>query len=294
MKFSIVIPVYNSSAILPLLIPEIAGLMDSRAYSYQIVAVDDCSTDTTWQVLSNLKQQYPQLHALRLAKNAGQWMATSCGINRAQGDVIITIDDDREYNSADILKLIDYFEANTYALVYGVPVGKGKKNLSYTLFYGARNFLQNLIAGQGNTESFRIFKRSIVTNPNPQAPVNSFYIDAYFKHLIERNNIGYVDVDYQQRHAGKSGFSILKKLFFVARFGPEYYARPLMWVLALTAIIASVDFLNLHQYWQPLVYLEQLVPYLYILAFVVVAFYLAQIYLLLKGKPVYVVLDELK
>lgn len=267
--------------------------MDSRGYTYQIVAVDDCSTDTTWQVLTGLKQQHPQLHAIRLAKNAGQWMATSCGINKAKGDVIITIDDDREYNSADILKLIDYFEANTYSLVYGVPVGKGKKNLSYKLFYGVRNFLQNLIAGQGNTESFRIFKRSLVTNPNPQAPVNTFYIDAYFKHIIERKSVGYLAVGYQQRHAGRSGFTVLKKLLFVARFGPEYYARPIAWVLLLTALLATIDFLKLYAYWQPLIYLQKLVLYLYIIAFVVVAFYLAQIYLLLKGKPVYVITEEL-
>ncbi|UPT68337.1 MAG: glycosyltransferase [Sphingobacteriales bacterium JAD_PAG50586_3] len=293
MKFSIVIPIYNSAAILPVLIPEITGLMDSRAYKYQIIAVDDHSTDNSWQVLSNLKQQYPQLHAIRLAKNAGQWMATSCGINKAQGDVIITIDDDREYNSTDILKLIDFFETNPYALVYGVPMGKGKKNLSYKLFYGVRNFLQNTIAGQGNTESFRIFKRSLVTNPNPQAPINSFYIDAYFKHAINRKDIGYLNVGYQQRQVGRSGFSVLKKLLFVARFGPEYFVRPLMWVLALTAVIACVDFIKLYNYWQPLVYLQKLIPYLYILAFVVVGFYLAQIYLLLKGKPVYVITEEL-
>lgn len=267
--------------------------MQSRGYSYQIVAVDDCSTDDTWQTLASLKKEHPQLHAIRLAKNVGQWLATSCGINKATGDVIITIDDDREYNSADILTLIDFFEGNNYALVYGVPVGKGSKNLSYKLFYPVRNALQNLLAGQGNTESFRIFRQSIMQNPSPKGRLNSFYIDAYFKHVLKRSNIGYVDVSYHQRHSGRSNFSLWKKLAASAKFGPEYYAKPLSWMIAVTILLAVVDLLKLYTYWQPLAYLQLMLPYLFLLAFVVIAFYLAQIYLMLKGRPVYVILDEL-
>lgn len=293
MKFSIVIPIYNSESILPVLIPEVCNIMQSRGFNYQIVAVDDCSTDDTWQTLVSLKKEYAQLHAIRLAKNVGQWLATTCGINKAKGDVIITIDDDREYDSHDIVELIDFFEGNDYALVYGVPQGKGRKNLSYKVFYPLRNMLQNLLTGQGNTESFRIFSRSIMQNPNPKVRLNSFYIDAYFKHVLHRSSIGYIDVSYHQRHSGRSNFSLWKKLAASAKFGPEYYAKPLSWMVVVSILLAVIDLLKLYTYWPPLVYLQLMIPYLFLLAFVVIAFYLAQIYLMLKGKPVYIILKEL-
>jgi tetratricopeptide (TPR) repeat protein len=124
--------------------------------------------------------------------------------------------------------------------------------------------------------------------------LNENYIDAYFKHILPRKSIGYLDVGYQQRHSGRSNFSLWKKLAASAKFGPEYYARPLSWMVTLTVLLATIDFFKLYDYWQPLEYLQALLPYLFLIAFVVIAFYLAQIYLMLKGRPVYVVLDELK
>jgi hypothetical protein len=130
-------------------------------------------------------------------------------------------------------------------------------------------------------------------NTNAKGRPNTFFIDAYFKQILKPQDIAYIDVEYSARTVGQSGYPLWKKLVLAARFGPEYYTNPLAGIIALTLVLFATDVFKLDTYWQPLGYVLRVFPYLYVVCLAVIAFYLTQIYLLLKGKPAYTVIEEL-
>ena len=91
---SVVIPVYNSQTSLPQLIGRLTSVLDKNCSKYEIILVNDGSKDQSWQIIQELSQNYPQIRAYDLMRNFGQHNALLCGIKEAQGDVIVTLDDD--------------------------------------------------------------------------------------------------------------------------------------------------------------------------------------------------------
>lgn len=102
---SVVVPVYNESENVALLVAEIAAAMAGR--SYEMIFVDDASRDGTGDVLKGLKAAHPALRVLRHGKNAGQSRAVRSGILSARAPVVATLDGDGQNDPADLPKLID-------------------------------------------------------------------------------------------------------------------------------------------------------------------------------------------
>jgi glycosyltransferase involved in cell wall biosynthesis len=94
MKLSIVIPLYNEQESLTPLVETIARVMETDGYSYEIIFVDDGSTDTSFETIRSLKKQYSQIRALRFNRNYGKAAGLSVGIAHAAGDIIVTMDAD--------------------------------------------------------------------------------------------------------------------------------------------------------------------------------------------------------
>ena len=113
MKLSIVVPVYNEARALPELFSRIQKTLAGTHYVYEIIAVDDGSTDDSWKTLTASAEKYSELRLVRFARNAGQTAALSAGISRATGDVVVPIDSDLENDPADILRLVAKIEAGS-------------------------------------------------------------------------------------------------------------------------------------------------------------------------------------
>src|SRR5205809_3743798 len=94
LELSLVIPVYNERENLPVLVGEIDQALAGRAERYEIVAVDDGSTDGSLDVLKALKREHPEIHIVAFAANAGQTAAFAAGFGAARGRVIVTLDAD--------------------------------------------------------------------------------------------------------------------------------------------------------------------------------------------------------
>ncbi|MBY0588811.1 glycosyltransferase family 2 protein [bacterium] len=103
---SVVIPAHNEAGNLPKLVEEIAQALDSAGKWYEIVVVDDASTDDTASVLTKLSHKYSSLVHHRMARQSGQSSALSAGFDLAAGDVVITIDADLQNDPADIPNLL--------------------------------------------------------------------------------------------------------------------------------------------------------------------------------------------
>lgn len=119
-SISVVIPVYKSESIVPELVRQICAALDADNFQYEIVLVNDGSSDGTWQALQKAAADYPQVRAINLMRNFGQHNALLCGIRAARNEVIVTMDDDLQHPPTEIIKLIRKLDEG-YDVVYGTP-----------------------------------------------------------------------------------------------------------------------------------------------------------------------------
>ncbi len=119
LDLSVVLPVYNEAGSLPGLIPELTAVLDQLGRSYEIVAVDDGSSDDSVAVLRRLQEQESHLRIVQFRRNFGQTAAFAAGFDYARGAIIITIDADGQNDPSDIPRLLEVMEEGDYDLVSG-------------------------------------------------------------------------------------------------------------------------------------------------------------------------------
>src|SRR6266496_58983 len=117
---SILIPVYNSSEILPLLIERLIPVTQSLNMSFEVILVDDGSSDESWNVISDLAAKHTWICGICLMRNYGQHNAVLCGIRAAKHEIVVTLDDDLQHPPEEIPKLVHKL-AEGYDVVYGIP-----------------------------------------------------------------------------------------------------------------------------------------------------------------------------
>ena len=120
-SISVVIPVYNSALTLPTLIERLIPVLDQHAQMSEIILVNDCSCDESWEVISCLAQENPSVRGINLMRNYGQHNALLCGIRTAANDIIVTIDDDLQHPPEEISQLLAKL-GEGYDVVYGLPL----------------------------------------------------------------------------------------------------------------------------------------------------------------------------
>jgi len=117
---SVIVPVYNSQDSLPLLIERLEAVLNSCAPKFEVILVDDCSQDKSWEVIVELMQRYRWVRGIGLMRNFGQHNALLCGIREARHEVIVTLDDDLQNPPEEIPKMLEGLGAG-FDVVYGTP-----------------------------------------------------------------------------------------------------------------------------------------------------------------------------
>ncbi len=141
---SLVVPLYNERDNLPLLIEEIGRALGRIGSDYEIVAVDDGSTDGSLDALKELRRDHPELHIVALAARAGQSAAFAAGFRAACGRTIVTLDADLQNDPADIPALLAELERSGATAVVGYRVNRqdgGWKRLQSRVANAVRNRL---------------------------------------------------------------------------------------------------------------------------------------------------------
>lgn len=106
-ELSIVVPTYGGRDALEELVDRLDETLNRRGYSYEIIIVNDASPDETWQLLEKLSADKPHVRAVDLLSNHGQSRATLCGLSRARGDLVATMDDDLQHPPEELPRLVD-------------------------------------------------------------------------------------------------------------------------------------------------------------------------------------------
>lgn len=145
-EYSIIIPIYNEEEVLPSLLPEIVERMDTLGRVYEIVVIDDGSTDGSWNILQSLAAQYRSLEAYRLLRNFGHQKALYSGLHVARGKAIGVMDGDGQDPIEVLMEMFDLW-GKGYDVIYGVRK-KRKENIlkksSYFIFYRLYRKMANI------------------------------------------------------------------------------------------------------------------------------------------------------
>ncbi len=148
MNVSVVVPVYNGSDTLPMLVDEVGKVLPDVTDEFELVLVNDGSPDQSWQVISELAGSHSWVRGIDLMRNYGQHNATLCGVREALYEIIVVMDDDLQNPPREIPKLLEKLSEG-YDVVYGVSrkrqqawwknAGFGARQARYRLCYGAAN-----------------------------------------------------------------------------------------------------------------------------------------------------------
>jgi glycosyltransferase involved in cell wall biosynthesis len=208
-KISVVIPVYNSQENLVELVSGINRVLSVRGDSFEIVLVDDGSKDGSWNVLSELKKDAPDMiTAVKLAKNFGQHKAILCGFNFSRGELVITMDDDQQHPPEEIAKLLATYAETQSDVVYGLPVDRqhGKlRSAGSLLTRRSSKYFGDNETGEGS--SFRLITREVVDKIKLHNQTFMF-IDEIIHWFT--TDISMVDVEHHPRRRGKSQYNLVK------------------------------------------------------------------------------------
>jgi glycosyltransferase involved in cell wall biosynthesis len=204
MKLSVIIPVYNSQQTIALLVERLRDSLSSIAF--EIVLVNDGSSDRSEEICKVLSQSYDNVYFISLRKNYGEFNAVMCGLNWANGEYCVMIDDDFQNPPEEILKLIGVAEAGDFDVVYTHFPKKEHaryRNLGSDLV----NWLTSYLLSKPKDlylSSFKLIKKEVVEEIiKYQGPYP--YIDGLIFRITR--NIGTVRVEHQKREEGISNYT---------------------------------------------------------------------------------------
>ena len=248
MNISIVIPLLNEAESLTELHNWIVSVMQSNSFSYEILFIDDGSTDNSWDTISSLSEKNKNVKGIRFLKNFGKSQALHAGFAKAEGDVIITMDADLQDNPEEIPDLYQMIIKDNYDLVSGWKKKRYDsviaKNLPSKLFNWAARRTSGVKLNDFNC-GLKAYKQVVVKTIDVNGEMHR-YIPVLAKNA-GFNSIGEKVVKHQARKYGTTkfgmnrfvnGFLDLITIWFLSRFGK----RPMHLFGALGVIMFLIGF----------------------------------------------------
>ena len=230
-ELSIVIPVYNEIESLGSLCENLDSALRALAKSYEVVLVDDGSTDGTWDKLKELASRYGHMRLIRLRRNFGQTAAMSAGFHHAQGRVVVTLDADLQNDPADIPRLLERLDAGV-DVVSGWRVDRQDKFLSRRLPSMIANGLISRITGVHLHDygcTLKAYRREAIQNVHLYGEMHRF-IPALVSWV--GGTVDEVPVTHHPRRYGKSKYGLSRTVRVVldlltVSFLMRYSTRPI-------------------------------------------------------------------
>ncbi len=240
---SIVIPVYNEAANLLELHQELTASSAKFDLSYEVIYVDDGSTDNSWQILRGLQEKDAQVKLIRLRRNFGQTAALSAGFDYAKGEIIVSLDADLQNDPGDIPQLIRKIEEG-YDLVSGWRKNRRDKFFTRRLPSAVANWLISRITRVRLHDygcTLKVFRREVIKNIKLYGELHRF-IPAIASHMGVA--IAEIPVHHRPRKHGKSKYNILRFTKVIldtvtVKFLLTYSTRPLQ-IFGLIGLASSV------------------------------------------------------
>ena len=302
-NISIVIPVYNSGEILFELNKQMADAL--KEYNYELILINDCSPDNSWNIIKQLSEKYPNTIGINLRKNSGQDNAIMAGLNYCSGDYVVIMDDDLQHSPYDIPKLVNQCK-NGFDVCYAKFKHKKQKwwkNLGSWFNGKVAEIIINKPKGI-YLSPFEAINKDVV---NEVIKYKGAY--PYVQGLILRctSNVTQRDVEHHNRFSGRSNFNFIRSLTVFLKLATSFSVVPLRIATFIGFISSVIGFLLIPYYlylffftkeiiegWTTLVVLILLLGGLVLLSLGIIGEYIGRMYLSINVKPQYVIKEITK
>jgi len=252
MNISVVIPLYNEEESIPELNSWIEKVMEENNFSYEIIYVDDGSTDNSWKTITQLKEKSNNVRAIKFQRNYGKSPALHCAFQKVKGDVVITMDGDLQDSPDEIPSLYKMIHEENYDIVSGWKKkrydGTFTKNIPSKIYNATARRVTGIKLHDMNC-GLKAYKKEVVKNIEIYNDMHR-YIPALAKNA-GFTKIGEKVVEHSPRKYGKTKFGMsrffngyldLLTLWFLSVFGKKPmhffgFLGSLMFFLGLIAII---------------------------------------------------------
>lgn len=252
MNISVIVPLYNEAESLPTLHDWIVRVMQEHDFSYEIVFVNDGSTDASWQVIKQLHDTNPHVRGINFRRNYGKSAALYCGFDAAQGEVVITMDADLQDSPDEIPELYRMITQDGFDLVSGWKQkrydNKLTKNIPSKLFNATARWVTGIQLHDMNC-GLKAYRQEVVKNIEVFSEMHRYI--PYLAKNAGFTRIGEKVVQHRKREFGVSKFGLnrfvngyldLMTLWFLNKFGkqPMHFfglVGSIMFILGFIAII---------------------------------------------------------
>lgn len=231
MDLSIIIPLFNEAESLPPLYDWIKRVMDENKFSYEIIFINDGSTDDSWKVIGELKQKDDCVKAIRFRRNYGKSPALYCGFEKAMGDVVITMDADLQDSPDEIPELFRMIKEDGYDLVSGWKKKRYDNALTKNIPSKIYNATARRVTGiklHDMNCGLKAYRLDVVKHIEVYGEMHRYI--PYLAKNAGFSKIGEKVVVHRKREFGKSKFGLerfvngyldLFSLYFLNKFGKQ-------------------------------------------------------------------------
>jgi len=241
-SISVVVPVFRSGPVLASLHERLAPVLSGLTDDWELVLVDDASNDGTFGYMLALRERDARVKLVRFSRNMGQHHATLCGIKRARGDVVVTLDDDLQNPPEEIPAFLAKLDEG-----YDLVIGRIRSQKQHGLWRNvSRGFMQRLVGivlGKPrhlSLSSYRAMSRRGATALGTYRGVQT-YLPALFFSLIPPERICNIDVGHEARRHGSSTYTLRKLLKLSSYLLVNHSSIPLRMTSALGLVTSVVS-----------------------------------------------------
>ncbi|MBX7202974.1 MAG: glycosyltransferase family 2 protein [Bacteroidia bacterium] len=241
MKLSVISPVYGAERLIPQLVNRISAAVTSITNDYEIILVDDCGPDNSWEAILKETQVHEKVIGIRLSRNFGQHYAITAGLDHAKGEWVVVMDCDLQDRPEEIPAL--YAKAiEGYDIVLARRFERKdsflKKLFSFT-FYKTLGYLTGFQQDE-SVANFGIYHKKVI-----QAVCSMRESIRYFPTMVKW--VGFkatkINVEHSQREEGKSGYNLKKMLHLAMDIILAYSDKPIRLLVKLGLLVSLFSFI---------------------------------------------------
>ena len=302
-KLSVVAPCFNEAASLPSFLSDLRTCLESLGIGYEVVLVDDGSSDSSWDVLANF--DWPQLRGVRLLANRGHQVALDAGLRSTTGDYVVTMDSDGQHPPQVVAELLNAALTQDVDVVYAIRSDRSDdswhKKHSARAYYRVMRSLTGVPVFESAAD-FRLMSRFVVD------VVNEIPEQKVFRLLLPYLGFSSTTVDFRARPRahGKSKYSFNRMLALAVNSSIQFSTKPLRLVTTIGFTMAVISGLWLTWVlidfaagrtvagWASQMAVTLVVGGLTLLSLGIVGQYVGELFERMSGKPPYIVRDLVK
>ena len=289
-EISIVSPVYKAEALLPELVERLKNALEPIGVTYEIVLVDDCSPDNSWEELKELSKEHPEIRGYKLSRNFGQHNTISAGIDHAQGKYVIVMDCDLQDRPEEIPGLYQQVISDGVEAVLARRADRQDgfiKRAISKIFYLSFWIITG-VKMDGTVANFGIYGPNIMREYRKLREP-----DRSFPFLI--NWLGFRrsfrDVDHARRQSGSTSYSYTKLFRLAFDIILAFSDRPIQIIMQIGVFGLTIHLIMVLCGLKDgfLMNFQALLSSVIILSISVLGMYLMKVYNATKGRPLYVI-----